>query len=144
MTFTSYKPATLILWIVLSLPALFMLPALFGDEANALHHLLHPTGELAALAATPPPRYEAAAFVYAAQRWFRAGGKPLQRTVYPAAVLALTYWAALKNRGSWPPAAVHFAPLMALSAYRIGYWYLRPRPATPAKAFDKKWPARSL
>ena len=46
-----------------------------------------------------------------------------------AAVLVLIHWAALHDWGSWPPAAVHFGPLVALWAYRGWYWYLRPRPA---------------
>ena len=48
MTFFGYKPSTLILWVVLCLPALAILPALFGDDAKAFHRLLHPTGEWAA------------------------------------------------------------------------------------------------
>ena len=203
MTILGYKPSTLILWVVLSLPALAILPALFGDDAKAFHRLLHPTGEWAArfmiigmmasglmllFRGKSWPRWlmhhrrdiEVAAFAYAAlhtivyvidrgtldrilgplwkteiwtgwlamlifiplavtsndaaQRWLRARWKSLQRLAYPAAVLVLIHWAALHNWGSWPPAAVHFAPLAALSAYRIWYWYLRPRPATLAKA----------
>ena len=203
MTFLGYKPSTLMLWVVLSLPMLAILPALLGDDTQAFHRLLHPTGEWAArfmiigmmasglmllFRGRHWPRWllhhrrdiEVAAFVYAAlhtyiyvvdkgtlerildalpkveiwagwaamaifvplaltsnnasQRWLRTGWKSLQRTVYPAAVLTLVHWAALKNWGSWPPAAMHFAPLVALSAYRIWYWYLRPRAATPAKA----------
>jgi methionine sulfoxide reductase heme-binding subunit len=60
--------------------------------------------------------------------------KPLQRWTYAAAVLTLLHWAALHNWGSWPPAAVHFAPLAALTLYRIWWQYLRPRPGTPANA----------
>ena len=48
----------------------------------------------------------------AAQRWLHAGWKTLQRLAYPAAVLVLIHWAALHNWGSWPPAAVHFGPLV--------------------------------
>ncbi len=36
------------LWLLLSLPALAMFPALTGDDARAFHRLLHPTGEFAA------------------------------------------------------------------------------------------------
>lgn len=54
--------------------------------------------------------------------------KPLQRWTYAAAVLTLLHWAALHNWGSWPPAAVHFAPLAALTLYRLWWLYLRPRP----------------
>lgn len=48
MTFPGYKPSTLILWSVLSLPALTMIAPLFGDDPQAFHRLLHPTGEFAA------------------------------------------------------------------------------------------------
>ncbi len=34
----------------------------------------------------------------------------------------------LAQLGSWPPAAVHFGPLLALWGYRLWYWYLRPAP----------------
>jgi sulfoxide reductase heme-binding subunit YedZ len=203
MTFFGYKPSTLILWVVLSLPALAIIPALFGDDAKAFHRLLHPTGEWAArfmiigmmasglmlvFKGRHWPRWlmhhrrdiEVAAFVYAAlhtyvyvidkgtverilnalhkteiwtgwlamlifiplaltsndaaQRWLRTGWKTVQRLVYPAAVLVLIHWAALHGWGRWPPAMVHFAPLAGLSAYRIWYWYLRPRPAPHARA----------
>lgn len=55
--------------------------------------------------------------------------KSLQRWTYAAAVLTLLHWASLHNWNGWVPAAVHFGPLAALSAYRLWYWYLRPRPA---------------
>ena len=48
MTFFGYKPSTLALWVVLSLPALTMIDPLLGDNARAFHRLLHPTGEWAA------------------------------------------------------------------------------------------------
>ena len=48
MTFLGYKPSTLLLWVVLSLPALTMIGPLLGDDARAFHRLLHPTGEWAA------------------------------------------------------------------------------------------------
>lgn len=203
MTLFGYKPATLILWAVLSLPALGMIGPLFGDDPKAFHGLLHPTGEFAArfmiigmmasgllllFKGQRWPRWlmhhrrdiEVAAFVYAAlhtvvyvidrgsldrildplwkteiwtgwvamaiflplaitsndaaQRLMRAGWKGLQRLAYPAAVLVLIHWAALHDWRSWLPAAVHFAPLAALSAYRVWYWYLRPRPARPSPA----------
>jgi methionine sulfoxide reductase heme-binding subunit len=63
----------------------------------------------------------------AAQRLLHAGWKALQRLSYPAAVLVLVHWAALHDWGSWSPAAVHFGPLIGLWAYRLWYWYLRPR-----------------
>lgn len=200
MTLLGYKPATLILWVVLALPALGMIGPLFGDDPKAFHGLLHPTGEFAArfmiigmmasgllllFRGRQWPRWllhhrrdiEVAAFLYAtlhlivylidrgtldrvleqltqvriwtgwlaflifvplaltsnnaAQRWLHAGWKTMQRAAYPAAVLVLIHWAAMKDWGSWPPAAVHFGPLLALWAYRLWYWYLRPRgPAT--------------
>ncbi len=60
--------------------------------------------------------------------------KPLQRWTYAAALLTLLHWAALHNWGSWPPAAVHFAPLAALTAYRIWWNFGRKRPARNAVA----------
>lgn len=54
--------------------------------------------------------------------------KWLQRWTYAAAVLTLLHWAALNDWGGVAPALVHFGPLIALEAYRVWYWYLRPRP----------------
>ena len=45
-----------------------------------------------------------------------------------AAVLTFLHWAALKDWGGLAPALVHFTPVILLSAWRIWYWYLRPRP----------------
>lgn len=56
--------------------------------------------------------------------------KGLQRWTYGAAVLTLLHWAALHNWNGAGPALIHFGPLIALEAYRLWYWYLRPR--TPA------------
>jgi sulfoxide reductase heme-binding subunit YedZ len=56
--------------------------------------------------------------------------KQLQRLTYPAAALTLLHWAALHDWRHPTAALVHFAPLIGLEAYRIWYWYLRPRPAT--------------
>jgi sulfoxide reductase heme-binding subunit YedZ len=53
--------------------------------------------------------------------------KWLQRWTYVAAVLTLLHWAALHDWGSPAGAIVHFAPLALLEAYRVWYWYLRPR-----------------
>jgi len=53
--------------------------------------------------------------------------KTLQRWTYAAAVLTLLHWAALHNWNGTAPALVHFGPLILLEAYRIWYWYLRPR-----------------
>ncbi|SMY07259.1 sulfite oxidase heme-binding subunit YedZ [Flavimaricola marinus] len=55
--------------------------------------------------------------------------KWLQRWTYAAAVLTLAHWAALHDWNGAAPALVHFGPLIALEAYRVWYWYLRPRPA---------------
>lgn len=201
MTLTAYKPSTLILWVVLSIPGAIILPGLLDGDAQAFHRLLHPTGEWAArfmilgmmasglmllFKGRAWPRWllhhrrdiEVAAFIYAAlhtlvyvidrgtlervlaalphtdiwtgwlamllfvplavtsndasQHWLRAGWKVMQRLAYPAAVLVLLHWAALHNWNNWVPAAVHFAPLAALSAYRLWYWYLRRRPAPAA------------
>lgn len=56
--------------------------------------------------------------------------KTLQRTTYVAAVMTLLHWAALHDWGGLGPGVVHFGPLAALEAYRIWYWYLRPRGMT--------------
>ncbi|MDF1873789.1 ferric reductase-like transmembrane domain-containing protein [Vannielia sp.] len=61
-------------------------------------------------------------------RWW----KWLQRWTYAAAVLTLLHWAALHNWRSPAAAIVHFTPLALLEAYRIWYWYLRPRKPTAA------------
>lgn len=53
--------------------------------------------------------------------------KWLQRWTYAAAVLTLAHWAALNDWGGIAPALVHFGPLIALEAYRVWYWTLRPR-----------------
>lgn len=55
--------------------------------------------------------------------------KSLQRWTYAAAALTLLHWASLHNWDGLTGAMVHFTPLIALEAYRIWYWYLRPRPA---------------
>lgn len=53
--------------------------------------------------------------------------KQLQRTTYVAAAFTLLHWAALHDWGGFAPAMVHFGPLIVLEAYRLWYWYLRPR-----------------
>lgn len=55
--------------------------------------------------------------------------KSLQRWVYAAAVLTLLHWASLHNWNGWPPALMHFGPLILLTLYRLWWLYLRPRPA---------------
>jgi sulfoxide reductase heme-binding subunit YedZ len=54
--------------------------------------------------------------------------KWLQRWTYLAAVLTLLHWAALHDWRSPGAAIVHFAPLIALEAYRAWWLWLRPRP----------------
>lgn len=56
-----------------------------------------------------------------------ASWKTLQRTTYLAAILTLVHWAALHDWGGAGPALVHFGPLATLEAYRLWYWYLRPK-----------------
>lgn len=68
----------------------------------------------------------------AAQRWLHTGWKTLQRFSYPAAVLVLIHWAALHDWGGWVGPVINFAPLIGLWAYRLWYWYLRPRPLATA------------
>lgn len=86
------------------------------------------TGWLAMLIFVPP------AFTSnnAAQRWLHSGWKTLQRFSYPAAVLVLIHWASLHDWGGWVGPVVNFAPLIGLWAYRLWYWYLRPRPLAAA------------
>lgn len=176
-------------WALLSLPAIPMIAGLTSGDPEALHDLLHPTGEFAArfmivaMMITPltmlfkgwrGPRWlmkrrrylGVAAFGYAALHtvlylidegsiafsggeisklyiwtgwlaflifvplavtstdgWIRKLGptwKTLQRFVYGAAVLTLLHWAALHDWGGIGAALVHFGPLAALEAYRIG------------------------
>lgn len=54
--------------------------------------------------------------------------KPLQRTVYVAAVATLLHWIFVHN--DFVPALVHFVPLAALEAYRIWHNTSRTRLAT--------------
>lgn len=59
--------------------------------------------------------------------------KTLQRWTYPAAVLTLVHWASLHDWGHPAAALVHFGPLAALEAYRVWYWYVRPKTIQPAE-----------
>ncbi|WP_242650946.1 sulfite oxidase heme-binding subunit YedZ [Yoonia tamlensis] len=62
--------------------------------------------------------------------WVRKLGprwKNLQRLVYGAAMLTLLHWAALHNWGGVGAAMVHFVPLIALEAYRLGHNLRRQR-----------------
>ena len=70
----------------------------------------------------------------AAQRVMGRHWKTLQRTTYAAAVFTLLHWAALHDWGNPVAAIVHFAPLALLEAYRVWYWYLRPRPLSRSPA----------
>lgn len=58
--------------------------------------------------------------------------KPLQRWTYAAAVLTLLHWASLHQWGHPAAALIHFAPLAALSLYRVWYIWVRPRPSALA------------
>lgn len=53
--------------------------------------------------------------------------KPMQRWTYLATVLTLVHWASLHNWRDPMAAIIHFAPLTILEAYRIWYWYLKPK-----------------
>jgi sulfoxide reductase heme-binding subunit YedZ len=53
--------------------------------------------------------------------------KTLQRWTYGAAVLTLLHWAALHNWEHPTSAIVHFLPLTLLEAYRVWYWYIKPK-----------------
>lgn len=68
----------------------------------------------------------------AAQRAMGRHWKTLQRGTYAAAALTLLHWAALEDWAHPAAALVHFGPLVLLEAYRLWYWYLRPRPGALA------------
>ena len=53
--------------------------------------------------------------------------KTLQRWTYGAAILTLLHWAALHNLEHPTSAIVHFLPLTLLEAYRVWYWYIKPK-----------------
>lgn len=55
--------------------------------------------------------------------------KSLQRWTYAAAVLTLLHWASLHNWNSPWAALIQFAPLAALSTWRLWWNFLRPRPS---------------
>ena len=54
-------------------------------------------------------------------RMLRQKWKPLQRWIYPAAVLTLLHWMFVEN--NFGPAMVHFVPLALLEIYRV--WHER-------------------
>jgi len=60
--------------------------------------------------------------------------KTVQRFVYAAAVLTLFHWAAHDKWEGLAPALIHFLPLIGLEAYRVWYWYIRPRSKRGAHA----------
>lgn len=65
----------------------------------------------------------------AAQKALLSAWKPLQRWVYPAAILTLAHWVFVHN--NLGPALVHFLPLAALEIWRI--WKIVSKPtASPA------------
>ena len=53
--------------------------------------------------------------------------KPLQRWVYAAAAGVMLHWSLVHGGHGVGEAIVNFSPWIALSAYRLWYWYLRPR-----------------
>jgi methionine sulfoxide reductase heme-binding subunit len=56
--------------------------------------------------------------------------KSLQRWSYAVALLTLVHWASLHDWNHPMNAILHFAPLIALEAYRLWYWNVRsPTPA---------------
>lgn len=58
--------------------------------------------------------------------------KSLQRWTYAAAILTLLHWASLHNWSHPWGAVVQFTPLALLTAYRLWWNYLRPRPMRAA------------
>lgn len=88
------------------------------------------TGWLAMLIFVPLAATSMDSAVRALGRWW----KPVQRLTYAAAVLTLLHWASLNDWSGWAPALVHFAPLGILTAYRLWWLYLRPRPRPGAVA----------
>jgi sulfoxide reductase heme-binding subunit YedZ len=87
-----------------------------GTLAKILGEALEPgilTGWLAFLIFVPLAVTSNDASVRALGRWW----KPLQRWVYPAAVLTLAHWLLVSH--GIGGALVHFAPLAVLEAYRI-------------------------
>jgi sulfoxide reductase heme-binding subunit YedZ len=79
------------------------------------------TGWLAFLIFLP---LAATSFDYAVRKMGRSW-KSLQRWVYAAAVLTLVHWASLHGWEEIAPALVHFAPLIALTGYRLWHHYGR-------------------
>jgi hypothetical protein len=103
-----------------------------GDDPKAFHRLLHPTGEWAARFLIIGMMASGLILLFKRKSWPRRllhHRRDIAVAAYPAAVLVLFRWAAMKDWGSWPPALIHFGPLIALWAYRGWYWYLRDRPA---------------
>jgi sulfoxide reductase heme-binding subunit YedZ len=86
------------------------------------------TGWLAFLIFLPLAATSFDAAVRALGPWW----KPLQRWTWAAAALTLLHWAALHDWSHPMAAVVHFAPLIALEAYRVWWNWLRPRPMRTA------------
>ena len=102
-----------------------------GDPARVvaeLDRLYIWTGWLAFLIFLPLAATSFDAAVKRLGRWW----KPLQRLTYAAAVLTLIHWASLHGWRHPEAAFLTFAPLAALSAYRI--WWVYRRPRTPVAA----------
>lgn len=99
--------------------------AAFGPVQSDLPKLCIWTGWVAFLIFVPLAITSHDWFVRKMGTWW----KWLQRWVYAASVLTLVHWAALNEWGGVAPAFVHFGPLIVLEAYRVWYWYLRPKPA---------------
>jgi methionine sulfoxide reductase heme-binding subunit len=67
-----------------------------------------------------------------AMRMMGPAWKTLQRWTYVAAAGVLLHWSLLHGGHGIGAALVNFSPWFALTAYRLWYWYLRPRPALAA------------
>ena len=68
----------------------------------------------------------------ASQRWLRRLWKPLQRFVYPAALLTLVHWIFVHN--NLASALIHFMPLAALEVWRFYKTYFVNDHHAPAEA----------
>jgi len=127
-----------------ALPALGMINGARGAATpEAFNALLHPSGEFAArfLIVADAATFEmwtgwiafaiflplAATSTNYAVRLLGPRWKAVQRWTYSAAVLTLLHWASLHDWGAIAPALVNFGPLIALTAYRLWWNFLRPR-----------------
>jgi sulfoxide reductase heme-binding subunit YedZ len=94
-----------------------------GRIIGELDRLYIWTGWLAFLIFLPLAATSFNAAVQRLGRWW----KPLQRLTYAGALLTLIHWASLHEWRHPEAALLTFAPLAALSAYRLWWVYLRPR-----------------